>query len=624
MANLLVEKRDVDFVLYEQFDIVKLTEKEKFSHLSRDEFDMVLDQALKFAENDLAPTNKDGDEIGAKWEDGGKVTLPKSFYAPLEAFAEGGWISAVDDMEVGGQGLPYVVFTSANEMFHAANSSLHMYTGLAHGAGKMIEMFGTEDLKNRYVEKLYSFQWGGSMCLTEGNAGSDLAHVSTKAIKIDDVHYKIMGQKIFISGGEYDSKENIVHPVLARIEGAPPGIKGISIFIVPKIKVDENGNLGDTNDVLCSGIEHKMGLKGSSTCQLSFGDNEECIGELLGDPGKGIMIMFYMMNEERLNVGVQGLALGSSAYLNALDYARERLQGTDASQKGASTELVPLIKHPDIKRELILMKSYIEGLRALNYYTAMCLDKRNSETDEKSIKLFSGLVEFLTPICKAYSSDRGYEVCTRAIQVYGGYGYCSDYPVEQLTRDVKIASIYEGTNGIQAIDFLGRKIPLAKGEILKHLLKEIQKTIDVASKDNDLKKYSKIVKTGKDNFEKSAEYLTNLLKNNKAHEAYLSATPFLEVAGDTLLGWMHLWQLTIASNKLKEILEPAGIKTGDDKTEFLQNNKDAAFYSGKIHSAKFFITKIVTLIDAKAKSIMNEEFDAIEIADISFGEEMAR
>lgn len=623
MANLLVEMRDVEFVLFEQFNVTHLTEYQKFSHLSKDEFDMVLGQALKFAENVIAPTNKDGDEIGAVW-DKGKVTLPESFHGPLKAFAEGGWVSAADDMEAGGQGLPLVVFTAANEMFHAANTSLNMYPCLAHGAGKLIEMYGTADQKKRFMEKIYSYEWGGSMCLTEPAAGSDLAHVSTKAVKMPDGRYKIKGQKIFITGGDYDAKSNIVHPVLARIEGDPAGIKGISIFIVPKYRVDQNGNIAGSNDVNCTGIEHKMGLRGSSTCQLNFGENDSCIGELLGEPRRGIMIMFLMMNEERLNVGVQAGALASAAYLNALNYARQRLQGTDISVKGASLDLVPIIKHPDIRRELMMMKSYCEGLRALNYYSAYCIDRRNAETDEKTRKLYSGLVEFFTPICKAYSSDRSYEICARAIQVYGGYGYCRDYPAEQFARDVKIVSLYEGTNGIQAIDLLGRKLPMANGEIFQFILHEIDKTIAEGLKDNDLKKYADIVRSARKRLEEAALYLLNLIKEGKVPLAYLSATPMLEVTGDTLLGWFHLQQLIIASGKFNAILTSNNIKEGSDLSNIISNNKEAAFYSGKMHSARFFITKVLTLQESKIKSMMNDERDALDIENAALGEEMPR
>ncbi len=619
MASLLVEKRDIDFVLYEQFDVLQLTAKDKFSYFSRDEFDMIIEQGLKFAENDMAPINQEGDKIGARWENS-RVYLPESFHKPLKDFGEAGWVSAADDAEVGGQGLPMVVYTACNEMFHAANTALNLYPGLAHGAGKLIELYGTAAQKEKYLGKLYSFEWGGTMGLTEPGAGSDLAHVATKAVKIDDTHYKISGQKIFITGGEYDSKPNIIHPVLARIEGDPAGIKGISIFIVPKIRVKDDGTLAEPNDVVCAGIEHKMGIKGSATCQLSFGDGGNCIGELLGNPCQGIEIMFHMMNEERLNVGVQSLGLASTAFQNALKYAQERLQGTDIRMKGKSTQLIPIIRHPDIRRTLLLMKSYVEGLRALNYYAAYCMDLRNAETDPEKAKYANAFLELLTPVCKAYSSDRAYEICAHAIQIFGGYGFCGDYPVEQFARDCKITSLYEGTNGIQAMDLVGRKIVMAKGEFFRYLVGEIDKTIKEVSADGALKKYVGIVQSAKENLLKAAQHLMGLMQKMEIPGAFLGATPFLEVMGDTLLGWMHLWQLSIANKKLTGIFDKAGAKSDEERRALVNENKEAAFYSGKVHSARFFIAKILPLQEAKVKSIMDDDYAALEIEDVSFGE----
>jgi len=623
MASLLVEKRDVEFVLYEQLDVLQLTKKDKFSYFSRDEFDMTIEQALKFSENDLSPINQDGDRIGAKW-DNGKVTVPPSFHKPLQGFGEGGWVSATDDPEVGGQGIPTSVYTACNEMFHAANTAINLYPGLAHGAGKLIELYGTEEQKKKYLGKLYSFEWGGSMCLTEPGAGSDLAHVATKAEKADGGLFKIKGQKIFITGGDYDGKPNIVHPVLARIEGDPAGIKGISIFIVPKFRLKPDGSPGEPNDVGCAGIEHKMGIKGSATCQLSFGDNGNCLGELLGKPCQGIEIMFHMMNEERLNVGVQALGLASTAYLNALKYASERLQGTDIRMKGKSTQLLPIIKHPDIRRSLLWMKSFVEGLRALNYYAAYCMDLRNAETDEQKKATANGFLEFLTPICKAYSSDMAFEVCENAIQVFGGYGFCGDYPVEQFARDCKIASIYEGANGIQAIDLLGRKLSMAKGAFLNYIVGEIEKTIKEAKADSSLVKYAELVNKAKDHFVDTAKYLLGLMQGMKVFEAFLSATPFLELAGDTILGWMHLWQLTIAQKKLNDIFAAKNAKDDEAKRALVNDDKDAAFYAGKVYSARFFISKVLPLVESKMKSIKDEDYSALEIEDLSFGEIIAQ
>ncbi|PKL37456.1 MAG: acyl-CoA dehydrogenase [Spirochaetae bacterium HGW-Spirochaetae-1] len=620
MASLLVDKRDIEFLLYEQFEILKLTEKPLFSHLSKSEFDMVLEQGLRFAENELAPVNQDGDRIGAKW-DNGKVTVPPSFHRPIKLFAEQGWVSCADDLEAGGQGLPMALFTAVNEMFHAANTALNLYTGLVHGAGKLIELFGTDSQKERYLERLYTYQWSGSMCLTEPGAGSDLAQITTKAVKMPDGRYKISGQKIFITAGDHDLTDNIIHPVLARIEGDPEGIRGISIFIVPKYRLDEKGETGEFNDVVCAGIEHKMGIKGSATCQLSFGDNGDCIGELLGNPGQGIMIMFHMMNEERLNVGVQSLALSSTSYLHALKYARERLQGTDIRQKGQSTKLMPIIGHPDIRRGLLWMKSYIEGIRALNYYTALCIDLRNAEEDEALKKAAGVLVEFLTPVCKAYSSDMAWRICSEAIQVFGGYGYCGDYPVEQFARDTKITSLYEGTNGIQAIDLLHRKMSMDKGRAFAYLISRIEETISDASKDSELVSLAETVRKAKDVLLETADHFKSMIGDGKIPEAFTNAVPFLDIMGDTILGWMHLWQVTIARKKLESLFTSKGAGTPQEQSTVISENAEAAFYSGKIHSARFFINKILPIQEGKAVALRNDDISPLEIQDLAFGQE---
>ncbi len=621
MANLLVEKRDMEFVLYEQLDIERLTKTEKFGHCSKDEFNMIIEHVIKFSENVLAPVNREGDENSPKWENG-KVTLAPQICNALKEFADAGWLSMSDSVHSGGHGLPMVLFAAAHEVLFGANLALTTYSILTHGAGKMIELFGTEDQKRRYMKKLYSFEWNGTMCLTESNGGSDLFAITSKAVKIDDIRYKIYGQKIFISGGEHNGKPNNVHMVLARIEGDPKNIKGISIFIVPKFNVKEDGSIGEPNDVYCPGMEKKMGIKSLATTQLSFGDNDECIGEILGEPRQGVKIMFNMMNEERFNVAIQGLGISSTAYLHALNYARQRLQGPDINKKGSSTEQIPIIKHPDIRRNLLWMKSYVEGLRALIYYTAFCNDLKNSASDEDMKTLYGGVVDFLTPVCKAYSTDWAYDICEQAIQTYGGYGYCRDYKVEQFARDAKITSIYEGTNGIQAMDLLGRKLTMDGGKIFKFILGEIDKSVDEGCKEELHIQYAEIVKKTRNNIARAAGHLEELLLEGKVHEAYLCATPFLDAVGDTLLGWMHFRQLMIAYKKLSEIYFAKKAKSKEDKLKVIKDNKDAAFYSGKIHSARFFITKVLPIQRSKIETIINNDIDALEIEDISFGEEM--
>jgi alkylation response protein AidB-like acyl-CoA dehydrogenase len=608
----------MDFVLYEQLDITALTASEKYSHFSKQEFDMVLDQAVKFAQNDLAPTNVEGDRIGAQWKDG-KVILPPSFHGPLQQYARQGWVASVEEPEVGGQGLPLTLFTAAYEAFVAGNMAMSQYMTLTHGTALLVKLFGTQEQKHLYLEKLLGFEWGGTMCLTEPGAGSDLARIITRAEKIDDRYYRITGQKCFITAGDHDGKPNIIHAVLARVDGDPEGIKGISLFIVPKHRVNNDGSLEKSNDVSCSGIEHKMGIRGAATCSLIFGDSGECFGELLGERCKGIQAMFYMMNEERLIVAVQAQGLAGTAYLNARDYAKERIQGTDITQKGATAKPVSIIDHPDIRRSLLWMKAYVEGLRALNYYTAFCIDKRNSTTDEQEQKKLYGLIEFLTPVCKSYTSDMGFQVCNAAIQVFGGYGYCQDYPVEQYTRDCRITGIYEGTNGIQAIDLLSRKIPMSKGEVMKHLIAQIDKTIETADDMTALKKSSSAVKAALNQMLDAVSHLTSQIQAGRVHDAFMSATPLMEIVGDTLLGWMHLWQAIIASEKLAAILKEKGVQDEEQRRSLVISDIEVAFYSGKIHTAQFFISRVLPVIKGKVMALSDNDFSLADVDEACFG-----
>jgi hypothetical protein len=608
----------MDFVLYEQLDITALTASEKYSHFSKQEFDMVLDQALKFAQNDLAPTNVDGDRIGAQWKEG-NVTLPPSFHGPLQQYAQQGWVASVEEPEVGGQGLPLTLFTAAYEAFVAGNMAMSQYMTLTHGTALLVKLFGTQEQKHLYLDKLLGFEWGGTMCLTEPGAGSDLARIISRAEKIDDRYYRITGQKCFITAGDHDGKPNIIHAVLARVDGDPEGIKGISLFIVPKHRVNNDGSLEKSNDVSCSGIEHKMGIRGAATCSLIFGDSGECFGELLGERCKGIQAMFYMMNEERLVVAMQAQGLAGTAYLNARDYAKERIQGTDITQKGAAAKPVSIIAHPDIRRSLLWMKAYVEGLRALNYYTAFCIDKRNSTTDEHEQKKLYGLIEFLTPVCKSYTSDMGFQICNAAIQVFGGYGYCQDYPVEQYTRDCRITGIYEGTNGIQAIDLLSRKIPMSKGEVMKHLIAQIDKTIKTADGMTALKKSSSAVKTALKQMLDAVSHLTSEIQAGRVHDAFMSASPLMEIVGDTLLGWMHLWQAVIANERLDKLFEEKGARDTEQRRRLVISDTEVAFYSGKIHTAQFFISRVLPMIQGKVMALSDDDFSLADVDETCFG-----
>ena len=476
MANVIVDPRDVEFALFEQLKIDELIKHEAFDGLDRSTLTIVLREAAKLAENVFYEVSEEGDLEGCRYESG-NVSVPECFHDAYKQYVEGGWVAMTEKPDDGGQGLPHAIATASNELFAGANTALAIYAQLGHGVGNMILNLGTEEQKSTYLEKLFTGEWGGTMCLTEPGAGSDVGALRTKAVKNDDGSYSITGDKIFITAAEQDLTDNIVHAVLARVEGAPKGTSGISLFIVTKYSVNGDGSLGEKNGVYCTGIEEKLGLHGSATCRVTFGDKGKCRGYLLGEENKGMAGMFLMMNEERLNVGCQSLGTASVAYLAALQYAKERVQGKKLTEfNSESARAVPIINHPDVRRMLLWMKSHVEGMRSLNYFTALCMDRVHTAKTDEERDFNKGLFELLTPICKAYCSERAFDVCVQAMQVFGGYGYCSEYPVERLLRDCKIASIYEGANGIQAMDLVGRKIGMKKMQVFSGLLGLIQKT----------------------------------------------------------------------------------------------------------------------------------------------------
>ncbi len=617
MANLLVDERDIKFVLYEQLNIEELCESERYSEHSREMFDMVLEAANKLAEKELAPTNKEGDEKGVKLENG-QVKAPESYHKAYQHYCEGGWSALPVEEEKGGQGFPDVINISCLEVFGAANMALMMYPGLTIGAARLIDHFGTEEQQRMYMDKMYTGEWTGTMCLTEPQAGSDVGALRSKAVKNGDGTYSISGNKIFISAGDHDMTENIVHMVLARVEGAPAGTKGISIFIVPKMRYDEKGALVD-NDVTPAAIEHKLGINGSATCALNFGEKDNCIGYLLGAENQGMKIMFQMMNEARLAVGVQGLATASTAYLHALSYAKERTQGSDITMmKDPHAPKIPIIEHPDIRRMLLWMKSVTEGIRAMIYYTAYCEDRIKIAKDEEEAAKYQGFVDILIPLCKAWSSDMGFRVTEAAVQVYGGYGYCREYPVEQFLRDCKITSIYEGTNGIQALDLVGRKLGYKQGALFQAIVAETGNLLRNAKANFRLKDIAEPFEAARDQLIEVTRYFGLKSITEEFILPVLYAQPYLELFGDTAVGFMLLWQAVIADRRLEEIYSDAKADTPEKKAEILKTNRSAAFYQGKIASAKFFANSTLSLSKGKARAIMSGERSALDIPEESF------
>jgi alkylation response protein AidB-like acyl-CoA dehydrogenase len=603
MSQFIADQREVDFILYELLRVDELLKEEQFADFSKKSFDMIIGEARKLALKEVLPTLAEGDRQGIRFENG-KVRAPDSFHRARAMVREAELISLPEDPAWGGQGLPYQISIAVMDYVVGANYALSGYTHMGHGTGKMIELYGTDQLKELFLENLYTAKWGGTMLLTEPDAGSDVGALTTSAKKLPDGTWSITGNKIFITAGEHDLTENIIHPVLARIEGAPGGSGGISIFIVPKIWVNQDKSLGDPNDVVCVGTEEKMGLHGSATCSMALGTQNQCRGFLLGEENKGLVIMFHMMNEARLNVGFQGSSSASLAYLYALDYARQRVQGKDLTQlRNPDAPSIPIIQHPDVRRMLTWMKVHVDGMRSLVYYVGSLFDKKEIAATLEEKEKTDLMIGLLTPVVKAYCAQRGFEVCVQAVQVFGGYGYTREYPVEQLVRDAKIASIYEGTDGIQAMDLLGRKLGMKKGMVFTALLDEMGGTISKAKKISSLAPLAERLEKSVNTFGMTAFGLGTAAMSEKVAAAFAHAHPFLEITGDVVLGWLHLWRAMAASNCL-----------GAAKKE-----KDKAFYRGIIVSARFYMDTVLPVTDGRMMSVQGLSTAALDMEEVAFG-----
>jgi alkylation response protein AidB-like acyl-CoA dehydrogenase len=602
MAQLLADRRDIEFVLNEQLDVAALTRHAEYRDFTPKTFGLILAEARQLAIKEILPTYAQGDREGVRFEDG-RVIVPECYRRPLELLRQGEWLAVTEAPELGGQGLPKVVAVAVNEYITGTNFAFSSYALMNHGAGKMIQLFGSRQLKDTYLKKLYTGQWSGTMLLTEPNAGSDVGALTTTAVKRSDGSYWLTGNKIFITAGEHDLAENIVHPVLARIEGAPAGSKGISLFVVPKYRVSADGTLGDRNDIVCTGVEEKMGIHGSATCAMALGSNGDCRGWLLGEENQGMKIMFHMMNEARLGVGLQAFTHASAAYLYALAHARERRQGRALDRvMDPEAPQVPIIAHPDVRRMLLSMKAHVEGMRSFTYYVAWCLDMADlaESADEKA--MWNDRVALLTPVLKSYNAKRGFDVCVDAIQVFGGAGYTKDYPVEQVARDCKIASIYEGTDGIQAMDLLGRKMGAKKGAVFMALMDAVQQQSG-AARQAGLDALADAVDDALERLAETALQLGQTAMSDRLATAFAHSVPFLEAMGDVIMAWMLIWRAAIASRRIA-----AGAK-----------KKDRAFYEGQVKSAEFFIQNLLPVTLGKLAAVQAGGSAAVDIADAAFG-----
>ena len=602
MAQVIADRRDVDFVLFEQLAVEMLSDHERYADFNRKTIEMIISEARNLAVKEIYPTQQEGDS-GCTFEDG-KVTVPECYRRPWEMYLEGEWLAMPEDPKYGGQGMPRTVAMAANDYLVGANYGFAMYAGLTHGAALLVEAFGTQEIKDRFLKKMFTGEWTGTMLLTEPEAGSDVGRLTTTAVKNDDGTYSISGSKIFISSGDHDLSDNIIHPVLARLEGAPEGTKGISLFLVPKFWVNEDGSLGDFNDVVCTGIEEKMGIHGNATCSLTLGGKGTCRGYLLGEENKGMRAMFLMMNEARLLVGMQAMTCASNSYLNAVNYARERVQGRNLLQMmEPDAPAVAIIQHPDVRRMLLNMKANVEAMRSLLYFICSLSDKISVSDDAGEKARLQGIIDLLIPIAKGYVSDRASDVCNLGMQVYGGYGYIKEYPQEQLVRDCRITQIYEGTNGIQAMDLLGRKLGLNKGKPIMDLMGEIQAIIAQAKEQAPLTGPAEILEKALNRLAEVAMHLGATAMSPQVMNAFAFAHPFLEASGDVVAAWMLLWRAVSAKKAL------------DGKAK----KKDQFFYEGQIKSAEYFTQCVLPVTLGKMDAIMANCGAAVEIDDKSFG-----
>ncbi len=543
MPSYTAPTKDMQFVLH---DVLRASEQDipGYDEMDRDFTAAVLEEAGKLASEVLHPLNEVGDRVGCKLENG-VVRTPPGFKEAFDQMREGGWTALDCDPEYGGQGLPYLMQTAVGEVMSASNMAFNMYPGLTHGAYSAIHAHGTDAQKQKWLPKMVTCEWTGTMNLTEPHCGTDLGLMRTKAVPQDDGSYKITGQKIFISAGDHDMADNIVHLVLAKIQGGPEGIKGVSLFIVPKILVDDDGNMGARNGVSVGKIEEKMGIHGNSTCVMNY---DEATGYLLGQEHKGMRAMFTMMNEARIGVGLQGYAQAEIAYQNALAYALDRLQGRDATgTKNPDGPADPLIVHPDIRRNLMDQKSFVEGARAFAFWGANLIDRAHRNEDAEA----DGLISLMTPVIKGFMSDKGFEFATNAQQVYGGHGYIEEWGMSQFARDARITQIYEGANGVQALDLVGRKLATDGGKHVMAFFEMVKTFCKENGEDENLKGFVDPLKAASKDLQAAGMYfMQEGVKNPNA--ALSGSYDFMHMMGHVCIGLMWARMAKVAYMKLDE------------------------------------------------------------------------
>lgn len=591
MADISVSLRNLMFIVYEVLDAENLARYPYYEDHSRESFDLVLETASKISQRLLRPNLREMDQIPPEFVEG-RVRVRPAVREFMKECGEGGWISATASYDRGGQQLPRVIKACYSFMFAAANYSASVYPMLSTAAAHLIESFGSEQLKRTYIPGLFSGQWQGTMAMTEPQAGSSLADIITRAEPTDEGYYRIRGQKIFISGADHDGVDNIVNLLLARIKGSPPGVKGLSLFIVPKYR-PENGGLA-SNDVSAAGIFHKLGYRGCPILQLSLGENNDCRGWLIGEPDQGLSYMFQMMNEARVEVGIGAAGIASAAYYAALQYAKERPQGRKAGAKDPTLPQTPIIGHADVKRMLLFQKAVVEGSLALLLQCAL-YDDYSKVMEGREREDYALLLDLLTPAAKTYPSEMGILCCSQGIQVLGGYGYCDEFPLEQFYRDCRIHPIHEGATTIQGMDLLGRKISMKEGRAFELYVKEVQKAIESGSSNPVTAPYAERLRNAMELLGSVTAKLGEFSRTHDAEFFLADATLYLEMFGIIAVAWQWLRMGQSAAQALEE--NPSEL--------------DGFFYRGKLQTMKYFYH--YELIKTQALAVRLLERDGLTV-----------
>jgi butyryl-CoA dehydrogenase len=569
MAQKFYSERNLKFMLYDVHEVESLAQYDYFSDYTRESFEMILDTAKKIATDFMFPISSEMDKKPPEYT-GDTIKVHPAVRPFMKTSGDGGWINAIFPYEAGGQQMPLSVYNACKFMFGSANYSLSVYPGLTTGAMGLIYSFGSKELQEQFAPNMAAGIWQGTMALTEPEAGSSLSDVRTSAMPTEHGYYFINGQKTFISAGDHDGVDNIIHLMLARIKGAPAGVKGLSLFVVPKRRITDKGGL-EFNDVNCAGCYHKMGYRGAPIAQLAMGENNDCRGYLVGEANRGLSYMFQMMNEARIDVGLGAAAISSAAYHASLEYARERLQGRKVTEKDPTKPQIPIIEHADIKRMLLVQRAIVEGSLSLIVYGGKLVDLAIASTGEKK-EDYEFLLEYLTPIIKTYPSEMGLLSTSQAIQILGGYGYSDEFPVEQYLRDVRIHPIHEGTTGIQGMDLLGRKVTMKNGRALIAYLSEVGKTITAAEGVGELKTYADKLKQSVGALQEVTTSLIGIAMKGETDRFLADATLYLEFSGIICIAWQWLMQGIAAQKEL-----------GKASSETERN-----FFEGKIYTMKYF------------------------------------